>query len=65
MHRIEICVSFTQKLSRAWHIFLYSYGKTMTIDVSSSYFRSNIDAMTGYVPGEQPKPGTPIIKLNT
>jgi histidinol-phosphate aminotransferase len=31
----------------------------------SSYFRPNIDAMTGYVPGEQPKPGTPIIKLNT
>ncbi len=31
----------------------------------SSYFRSNIDAMTGYIPGEQPKPGTPIIKLNT
>lgn len=31
----------------------------------SSYFRSNIDAMAGYVPGEQPKPGTQIIKLNT
>lgn len=31
----------------------------------SSYFRPNIDAMTGYIPGEQPKPGTPIIKLNT
>lgn len=30
-----------------------------------SYFRSAINAMTGYVPGEQPKPGTPIIKLNT
>jgi histidinol-phosphate aminotransferase len=30
-----------------------------------SYFRSAIDRMTGYVPGEQPKPGTPIIKLNT
>jgi len=30
-----------------------------------SYFRSNVDAMTGYVPGEQPKPGTPILKLNT
>jgi histidinol-phosphate aminotransferase len=30
-----------------------------------AYFRPNIDAMTGYVPGEQPKPGTPIIKLNT
>lgn len=30
-----------------------------------SYFRSNIDAMTGYIPGEQPKPGTRIIKLNT
>jgi histidinol-phosphate aminotransferase len=31
----------------------------------SSYFRPNIDAMTGYVPGEQPKSGTQIIKLNT
>lgn len=30
-----------------------------------SYFRSAINAMIGYVPGEQPKPGTPIIKLNT
>lgn len=30
-----------------------------------SYFRPAIDATTGYVPGEQPKPGTPIIKLNT
>lgn len=30
-----------------------------------SYFRSAINAMTGYVPGEQPKPGTLIIKLNT
>jgi histidinol-phosphate aminotransferase len=30
-----------------------------------SYFRPSIEAMTGYVPGEQPKPGTPIIKLNT
>ncbi|WP_263975336.1 hypothetical protein [Leptolyngbya sp. 7M] len=31
----------------------------------SSFFRPNIDAMAGYVPGEQPKPGTRIIKLNT
>ena len=31
----------------------------------TSYFRPSIDAMTGYIPGEQPKPGTPIIKLNT
>jgi histidinol-phosphate aminotransferase len=30
-----------------------------------SYFRPAIEAMTGYVPGEQPKPGTKIIKLNT
>ena len=30
-----------------------------------SYFRPAIDAMIGYVPGEQPKPGTKIIKLNT
>ncbi len=31
----------------------------------SSYFRPNVDAMAGYTPGEQPKPGTSIIKLNT
>jgi histidinol-phosphate aminotransferase len=30
-----------------------------------SYFRPTVDAMAGYVPGEQPKPGTSIIKLNT
>ncbi len=30
-----------------------------------SYFRPAVDAMKGYVPGEQPKPGTSIIKLNT
>ncbi|MDJ0705611.1 MAG: histidinol-phosphate transaminase [Leptolyngbyaceae cyanobacterium MO_188.B28] len=36
--------------------------QTMTM---SSYFRPSVDAMEGYVPGEQPKPGTNIIKLNT
>jgi histidinol-phosphate aminotransferase len=30
-----------------------------------SYFRPAIDAMTGYIPGEQPAVGTRIIKLNT
>ena len=30
-----------------------------------SYFRPAIDEMTGYVPGEQPQPGTKVIKLNT
>ena len=30
-----------------------------------SYFRPAIATMQGYTPGEQPKPGTPIIKLNT
>ena len=30
-----------------------------------NYFRSNISRMTGYVPGEQPPPGTKVIKLNT
>ena len=30
-----------------------------------SYFRGAVDATTGYIPGEQPKPGTPILKLNT
>ncbi len=29
------------------------------------YFRLAVDAMTGYIPGEQPKAGTPVIKLNT
>ncbi|MDJ0675140.1 MAG: histidinol-phosphate transaminase [Calothrix sp. MO_167.B42] len=33
--------------------------------MTSSYFRPSVDAMTGYTPGEQPKPGTKIIKLNT
>jgi histidinol-phosphate aminotransferase len=30
-----------------------------------SYFRPAIDVMTGYVPGEQPKSGIKVIKLNT
>ncbi|VEP16690.1 Histidinol-phosphate aminotransferase 1 [Hyella patelloides LEGE 07179] len=30
-----------------------------------SYFRTAVDLTTGYIPGEQPKPGTPILKLNT
>ena len=30
-----------------------------------SYFRPAIAKMQGYTPGEQPKPDTPIIKLNT
>lgn len=29
------------------------------------YFRPAIDAAPGYIPGEQPKPGTPVLKLNT
>ena len=33
--------------------------------MTPSYFRPSVDAMTGYTPGEQPKPGTKIIKLNT
>ena len=28
-------------------------------------FRDNIEAMSGYVPGEQPAPGEKVIKLNT
>lgn len=35
------------------------------VSVMTGYFRSNIDAMAGYVPSEQPKPGTQIIKLNS
>jgi histidinol-phosphate aminotransferase len=30
-----------------------------------SYFRPAIDTLIGYIPGEQPAPGTKIIKLNT
>ena len=30
-----------------------------------NYFRSAIASMQAYTPGEQPKPGTPVIKLNT
>ncbi|MEM8828035.1 MAG: histidinol-phosphate transaminase [Cyanobacteria bacterium P01_G01_bin.19] len=30
-----------------------------------TYFRAAIARMQGYTPGEQPKPGTPIVKLNT
>ncbi|MDX2242562.1 MAG: histidinol-phosphate transaminase [Leptolyngbyaceae cyanobacterium bins.302] len=29
------------------------------------FFRPAIEQMTGYTPGEQPRPGTPVIKLNT
>ena len=36
-----------------------------TLRIVTTYFRPTIDAMTGYVPGEQPKADTPIIKLNT
>ena len=28
-------------------------------------FRDNVEAMTGYQPGEQPAPGTKVVKLNT
>ncbi len=31
----------------------------------TSFFRPSVDAMGGYIPSQQPKPGTPIIKLNT
>lgn len=30
-----------------------------------TYFRTNIDLMSAYVPGEQPPPGSKVIKLNT
>lgn len=30
-----------------------------------TYFRPNIQAMAAYIPGEQPKPGSQIIKLNS
>jgi histidinol-phosphate aminotransferase len=31
----------------------------------TDYFRSNVNAMAAYIPGEQPKLGTSIIKLNS
>ncbi|GAB1542092.1 histidinol-phosphate transaminase [Scytonema sp. NUACC21] len=31
----------------------------------TDFFRSNVDLMAAYVPGEQPKPGTKFIKLNS
>ncbi|MBR8836891.1 MAG: histidinol-phosphate transaminase [Stigonema ocellatum SAG 48.90 = DSM 106950] len=31
----------------------------------TNYFRANIEAMAGYIPSEQPKPNTQIIKLNS
>ena len=31
----------------------------------NEYFRANIDAMAGYIPGEQPQPHSQIIKLNS
>ncbi|MGI8500156.1 MAG: aminotransferase class I/II-fold pyridoxal phosphate-dependent enzyme, partial [Hassallia sp.] len=31
----------------------------------NEYFRANIDAMAGYVPGEQPQLNSQIIKLNS
>lgn len=30
-----------------------------------SYFRSQIEAMQGYVPGEQPREGSKVVKMNT
>ena len=38
---------------------------TYFLIVTMSHFRPAIDAMTGYVPGEQPKSGIKVIKLNT
>jgi histidinol-phosphate aminotransferase len=31
----------------------------------TDYFRTNVTAMAAYIPGEQPKPGSQIIKLNS
>ena len=31
----------------------------------TSLFRAEVDAMTGYIPGEQPKSDSKIIKLNS
>jgi len=31
----------------------------------NQFFRPTVSQATGYIPGEQPKPGTPMLKLNT
>ena len=33
--------------------------------MARGYFRPNVDAMTGYTPGEQPAAGAKVVKLNT
>jgi histidinol-phosphate aminotransferase len=33
--------------------------------MTRGYFRPNVDEMTGYVPGEQPRAGDRVVKLNT
>jgi len=43
----------------------YALFTSYFLTVTMSYFRPAIDAMTGYVPGEQPKSGLKVIKLNT
>lgn len=38
---------------------------TRNVGHCMSYFRPSVDAMSGYVPGEQPSPQAQVIKLNT
>src|SRR5579872_565391 len=33
--------------------------------MSVPHARRTVERMTGYTPGEQPKPGDPVVKLNT
>jgi histidinol-phosphate aminotransferase len=54
---------FTPYLDRLADLSIANYSQSTFILMS--YFRPAIDQMTGYLPGEQPKPGTAVIKLNT
>jgi histidinol-phosphate aminotransferase len=53
---------FCNKLAVSVH---YNENLELSKILMTSFFRPNVDAMVGYIPGEQPKPGTDIIKLNT
>ena len=49
---------------RTWAQRFHPQKRIAEMNSYVSYFRPEIDSMTGYTPGEQPK-GVPVIKLNT